>query len=93
MANKTHRVYLLVEDVLRTAQPPYGEDIIEDVCLAIEQNAQWRQRYDELCAELSKWVVNNWIGQYTKRLTGMQTLREVPARRASIVGDYSKLSL
>lgn len=91
MANKAHEVYLLVEDVLRTIQPPYGEDILDDVCLAIEQNRQWRQRYDELCADLSKDTVNKWIGQYAKRLTGMQTQRGVAARRATIISAYSKL--
>lgn len=63
MARKTEGVRQLVQDVLETFSEPYGEDIIEDVCLAIEDHPEWMQRYRELSDELRSWVVNNWIGQ------------------------------
>lgn len=91
MAKKTDGVYLLVEDVLRTMSEPYDEDIIEDVCLAIESNPEWRRRYDELSEELRAGVVNNWIGQYTKQLVGLRSLREVEAKRSQIITSYTKL--
>ena len=59
MPRKTDGVNLLVSDVLRTMSAPYGEDIIEEVCLAIEGNRDWRRRYNELSDELRGWVVNN----------------------------------
>jgi len=91
MARKTQGVYDLAQDVLSTFSPQYGEDITEDVCVAIEENPDWYRRYDGLCGELSKWVVNNWIGIYTKEITGLRTLRQVDARRSTIITSYSKL--
>jgi len=92
MAKKTEGVYQLVQDVLSSISEPYGEDIIEDVCLAIERDTDWRQRYQELGADLSLWVVNNWIGQYTKQLTGLKSIRQVEAKRSHIIKSYTKLS-
>ena len=91
MSNKTEGVKTLVQDVVRTFSQSYGEDIIEDVALAIEYHRVWRKRYDELCAELSQDVVNQWMGQYTKEATGLKTLREVEARRSKLITAYSKL--
>jgi hypothetical protein len=91
MSNKTESVKLLVRDVLLTFSEPYGEDIIEDVCLAIEGHRDWHRRYDELCSELRTWVVNNWIGQYTKEITGLKSLREVEAQRSKLIKNYTKL--
>ena len=70
MARKTAGVEELVQDVLRTFSPPYGEDIIEEVCLAIEHDPAWRKRYDQLGDELSLWVVNCWIGRYGRTMNG-----------------------
>lgn len=92
MPNKTEGVFYLVQEVLRTFSEPYGEDIIEDVCLAIEKNPGWLRQYKELCDELSQWVVNNWIGQYTKQITGLKTIKEVDAKRSKIIKAYTKLS-
>ena len=91
MVRKTEGVYQLVQDVLETFSEPYGEDVIEDVCLAIEGHPEWMQRYRDLSDELRSWVVNNWIGQYTKQLTGLQTVREVRAKRSRIITSYTKL--
>ena len=92
MIRKTAGVEQLVKDVLETFSEPYGEDIIDDVCFAIEDNPEWMQRYSELGAELRSWVVNNWIGQYTKQLTGLKTVREVKAKRSKLISSYTKLT-
>ena len=92
MPRKTEGVHELVQDILATFRVPYSEDVIEDVCLAIERNPEWMRRYTQLSDELSKWVVNNWIGQYTKKLTGLKTIREVNAKRSYIIADYTKLA-
>ena len=38
MEKKTEGINILVGEVLRTFSKPYGEDIIEDVFIAIENN-------------------------------------------------------
>ena len=91
MANKTQGVYELVSEVLKTFSEPYGADIIEDVCLRIENRPPWRRRYEELKNELTRDVVNNWIGRYTKQITGLKTVLEVDAKRSEIIGSYTKL--
>ena len=91
MPRKTEGVRILVQDVLKTFTEPYSEDVIDDVCWAIEHNPEWRSRYYELSEELTDWVVNNWIGQYTKELTGLNTLREVSAKRSKLIKSYTKL--
>ena len=92
MARRTAGVEELVQDVLRTFSPPYGEDIILKVCLAIEHDPAWRKRYDQLGDELSPWVVNCWIGRYTKALTGLKVIRVVGTKRCTIIKSYTKLS-
>jgi hypothetical protein len=91
MARKTEGVYELVQDVLSTFSEPYGEDITEDVCLAIEGSPEWMPRYEALSKELRDWVVNNSIGYYTKQLTGLHAGRKAVARRSSLIQYYTKL--
>jgi hypothetical protein len=69
----------------------YEEDVIEDLFLVIEQDSLLRQRYDELSAELRPQVVNNWIGQYTKQMVGMESVRQVKAGRSKLIKSYTKL--
>jgi len=93
MMNKTEGVKNLVQDVLRTISEPYDQDIIWIVCVAIENDPGWKRRYAELKDELSRDVVNNWIGKYTKDLTGLKTIRQVDApEEGHIVGSYTRLS-
>lgn len=91
VSNKTQGVYELVSEVLGTIPEPYGEDIIMDVCVKIENDSRWRRRYRQLVAELNTNVVNQWIGQYTKQLTGLNTMVQVDAGPDHIVGSYTKL--
>jgi len=92
MIRKTQGVYDLVEEVLKAIPQPHGEDIIEEVCLAIEDNPRYFQRYQELSSDLRYWVVNNWIGQYVRKITGKQSIREVTAKRSKLITGYTKLS-
>ncbi len=92
MERKTQGVYDLVEEVLGSIPQPYGEDIVEDVCLVIENNQRHYETYQELSVELRQWVVNNWIGQYVKQITGKKSIREVTARRSKLITAYTKLS-
>jgi hypothetical protein len=91
MAKKTQGVEELVREVLQTISAPYGEDVTEDVCLAIEKQPIWKRRYNELVNNLSEHVVNRFIGTYTKQITGLEIIREVPAKRSKIIKLYTKL--
>ncbi len=93
MALTTQRVLDLVSDALANMPPPpYGEDIILEVSRKIRDTPELRQRYEQLKGELKKDVVNNWIGMHTKNIVGMNTIRQVPATSADIIGSYTKLS-
>jgi hypothetical protein len=69
MPKKTQGIEKLVSEVLETIPRPYGEDVIEDVFLAIERQPTWQSRYDVLVLELDKDTVNQWVGRYTKNLS------------------------
>jgi hypothetical protein len=88
----------LVGEVLRAQfTAPYQEDITDQVCLAIESNEAWLNRYEELAKEFSRkehdgwWIVNNFIGQWTKDLTGMVNIKEGVPAKSSLIKSYSRL--
>jgi hypothetical protein len=90
--NRTKGVKILVHDVLAIFPKPYGEDIILDVCMAIEHNPEWRRRYDELCDTLRDAVVNAAISQFVKEETGLINLREVSTKgKSHLIKSYTKL--
>ena len=90
--NRNQGVKILVQEVLAIMPKPYGEDVILDVCMAIEHNPDWRRRYDQLCDELRDTVVNPAISQYIKEETGLSVLREVSTKGMShSLRKYAKL--
>ena len=91
MEKKTEGIYMLVDEVLQTFSEPYGEDIIEDVFITIENNNDFHRQYGDLGLELQPWVVNNWIGKYTKAIIGYRNLRVVDAKRSNLIKYYTKL--
>jgi hypothetical protein len=86
----TQGVQDLVRDVLATLPRPHSEDIIDEVCVAIESNAKWHAEYTLLSSQLRDWVVNNWIGQYVARELGRQRGAQATAT-SSLILSYSKL--
>jgi hypothetical protein len=92
MKLRTAGVRDLVSEVLGSMPKPYTEDVIAHVFRGIEQNVEWRARYDQLCGELTKTVVNNWCGFWTERLLGGTAIREV-STKGGLSESYSKLSL
>lgn len=92
----TQEVEDLVKEVLATI-PVRGHDITDQVCLAIENNPEWRKRYDDLVAkfeqtsDVGRDIVNNWIGRYTKRITGMSVVRKNIPAKSTIIKSYSEL--
>jgi hypothetical protein len=91
MPRKTEEVYELVKEVLKTIPAPYSEDITDEVCYKIETNPVWLREYNNLCAELKKFVVNNSIGYYTKSITGKQSHKKAPARKSTIIKSFTRL--
>jgi hypothetical protein len=91
MTNKTAGVKILVQDVLRTISKPYGEDIILNVFQAIKKDRELQRRCDLLRDELGNDVVHNWIGKYTKDLTGLKSLRKSLAPKGFYIYSYTKL--
>lgn len=88
---KTAPIKDFVEEVLQSLRGPYGEDVINDVFLAIEANPRWRQRYEDLCAEFTKDVVNKSGGFWIGRFVGRSGVRQVDSNCA-LIGSYSKLA-
>lgn len=89
---RTARLKLLVEKVLASLPMPHTEDVIEDVFVAIEQNAAWRHEYDELVTELGKTVTNTWGGFWIAHSEGRHGVEQIAARRTSLLESYSKLT-
>jgi hypothetical protein len=93
MTAKTEGIKVLVQEVLtKKFSEPYRETIILDVFLEIQKSIGWKKRYGELSDELhNRWTVNKWIGKYTKELTGLKSLKLVPAPDDSLITAYTKL--
>jgi hypothetical protein len=91
MGKKTEDVYNLVDEVLRTFSEPYGEDIIEDVFIAIENNHNNHREYDNLVKELGVKSVNPSIGKHTKDVIGYRVLRVAVSKRSNLITSYTKL--
>lgn len=91
MGRKTEDIYNLVDEVLRTFSEPYGEDIIEDVFIAIESNHDFHRQYDNLVKELGVKSVNPLIGKYTKATIGYRVLRVADSKKSNLVTSFTKL--
>ncbi len=90
---KTQGVEELVSEVIKKISTPYSEDVILDVFLAIERQPDWQRRYDELIFELGKDTVNQWIGRYTKKITGLKKPSQISTKISQLTGSYSRLYL
>jgi hypothetical protein len=90
MAVSTTGVRELVQEVLSTLPTPLTADVIDDVCVAIENNPRWMSRYRELSSNLRHWVVNNWIGRYVTAITG-RVRGEPSTPRSRLISSYSRL--
>lgn len=88
---KTAGVKALVREALDTLPAPYSEHVTDDVLFAIESNPIWRRRYDALCDELGKAVVNQWCGQWTGYALGKKGATPVQSRKNTLSVSYSLL--
>ena len=90
---KTEGVKTLVDEVLCALPRPLDEHVTLAVFKMIEANPKWLQQYRILCNELRQWVVNNWIGQWTRDALGTDRLKPgVDARsETTLIRTYSTL--
>ena len=89
----TEEVRELVAEVLACLPEPYGPDITDDVCWAIQNNRIWYGEYLILCEELGKSVVNNSIGRNVCEHAGKSEMareHRVRARANKIIGVYTR---
>ena len=94
MALKTQGVKDLVEEVVAGLPvSERGAHVIRNVFIAIEGQAEWRSRYDQECNALGEpWIVNNWIGKWTRDHVGHTgAKRQVPMVGCSLATSYSIL--
>jgi hypothetical protein len=92
MSGKTEEVRDLVDEVLRTFDQPYAENITEEVFVAIEADSNLLKRYQDFVQVSGKSTVNQAIGKATKDITGMKVKQpDVPATRTTLTKTYTKL--
>jgi hypothetical protein len=88
---KTEGVKRLVEEVMESLPQPYTEDVIDEVFHAVERKPAWRTAYDELCDSLGTTTVNTWGGWWIAAALGKVSVREVAARKSTLIKNYSIL--
>ena len=88
----TAGVKQLVTEVLASLPQPHTCDVIDDVFYGIEQRIDWRKRYNVLCAQLGKTMVNNWCGFWAANLEAIRGVEQVPAKKSTLIGTYTRLT-
>jgi hypothetical protein len=83
----------LVQEVLdeKFKKQSYPDNITDQVCLAIEENSAWHNRYKHLVESHSKWSVNSQIGRSTLQLTGLKNLGLRATATSSLIKTYTRL--
>lgn len=90
MACRTQEVRDMVSAALVRISEPYGQDIIDRVAEEIERTDLLR--YEALCGQFTKTVVNQQIGKWTSVRLGRPSLKkQATARLSSIITSYSPL--
>lgn len=89
---KTAGVKKLVNSVLSDLPKPYGDDIIEDVFVAIETSPELMLEYDALCRDLGKTTVNTWGGYWIASAIGKTGVTQTPSKRCKLIQSYSRLT-
>lgn len=89
---RTAGVKRLMELALASLPLPHGEDVIDDVFYEIERSPKWRQDYEDLCTDLTRTVVNTWGGFWIANHEGLSGDHQVPSKKSTLIGSYSKLT-
>jgi hypothetical protein len=86
-----HPVSELVQEVLDTLRQPWPEDITDQVCLAIEKNDRWLNRYRLLAQQHGKHAINSQIGRSTLALTGFRNLGQQTRATSRLIKTFTRL--
>jgi hypothetical protein len=81
----------LVDEVLTLINQPWPEDITDQVSIAIEQNHNWLNRYNQLVRIYGKSSVNQQIGRSTLQITGLRNLGIRDKAESSLIETYTRL--
>jgi hypothetical protein len=81
----------LVQEVLDTISRPYLENVTDQVCLAIQKNNGWRNRYNCLVDSHGKRAVNSQIGRSTLQRTGLKNLGRRTKAMSLLIKTYTQL--
>jgi hypothetical protein len=90
---RTAGIKRLVEQALASLPKPHTEDVIDDVFHAIEYRPEWRKEYENLCTDLGRMVVNTWGALWIANYEGCSGVHQVPSKKSTLIGSYSKLNL
>jgi hypothetical protein len=87
------KVRELVQEVLNEKfnKQSYPKNITDQVCLAIEGNSAWLNRYKHLVKSYSEWTVNSHIGRSTLQLTGLINLGVSAKATSTLIKTYTRL--
>ncbi len=81
----------LVQEVLDSLSEPWGENVTDRVCMAIERNSYWLECYNQLVTEHGKHAVNSQIGHSTLQLTDLRNLGTHQEAKSSLIKTYTRL--
>ena len=90
-ALKTAGVKALVDKVIKGLPHPPTEHVTLAVFKEIERCPARLNEYHALCNELRQWVVNNWIGKWTRDAVGGDSIKQVSAEGTTLTQTYSTL--
>lgn len=68
-----------------------SEDVIDDVFHGIETNHAWRQRYNQLLANLGVHALNKEGGWWVAKILEKRGYQQVSAIKSTLVQTYSKI--
>ena len=89
---KTQDIFDLVREVLDTIPKPWPGDVIDQVCLAIEKESKWLNRYVQLVSSHGKAITNQSIGRHTYKLSDFNKSGPVLTAKSELIKTFSWLS-
>ena len=89
---KTDGVKKLVNTAMSLLPQPLTEDVIDDVFMEIENEAELRTEYDELCRQLGKTKVNTWGGYWIANALGKTGAQQIRSKRSKLLYSYPQLT-
>ncbi|HEX5129696.1 MAG TPA: hypothetical protein VFV90_08115 [Usitatibacter sp.] len=81
----------LVDQVLERLGTPHGENIVEDVFLAIEGDPTWRASYDRMVYQSGKASVTSWASYWISHAANRTGDQRESASRSTLIDSYARL--